>query len=256
VVVVCLDDANYLVYENKFNDLLYILLRLHEVHENTRIGVIAISSDMTLDLKESVDPRVLSIFRATDIYYPPYGEDEMRAILSNRAKQGFYPGVLSPKMLDLAVEKTFETADIRTGIDLLKQAGLNAERDARPKIVREDIQKAFGISKLVHLRYAVYSLKKDEKRLLGLIAGMENVSNGVSMSETYKAVKASIKIGYSTFYKSLKKFDTMRLVDVNYLQGRGRTRMITLRYEPDRGSVQSTLHFRIESVRRYAGQSC
>ena len=50
VLLVALDDANYLLYENEINKVLYTLLRSHETYEGTRIGVIVIISDMDVDL--------------------------------------------------------------------------------------------------------------------------------------------------------------------------------------------------------------
>ncbi|MDG6249839.1 hypothetical protein [Methanocalculus sp.] len=111
---------------------------------------------------------------------------------------------------------------------------MNSERSTRLVIERQDIEAAYEVAQYAHLDNTVRTLKKEERRLLGLIAGMEQAATGVSMSEAYDAARASARIGYSTFYKSVKKFDEMRLVDVNFLHGRGRTRMITLRYEAER----------------------
>ena len=61
VLLVALDDANYLLYENEINKVLYTLLRSHETYEGTRIGVIVIISDMDVDLTRAVDARVASV---------------------------------------------------------------------------------------------------------------------------------------------------------------------------------------------------
>ena len=50
VLLVALDDANYLLYENEINKVLYTLLRSHESYEGTRIGVIVIVSDLDVIL--------------------------------------------------------------------------------------------------------------------------------------------------------------------------------------------------------------
>jgi hypothetical protein len=51
VLLVALDDANYLLYENELNKVLYTLLRAHESYEGVRIGVIVIISDPDVDLR-------------------------------------------------------------------------------------------------------------------------------------------------------------------------------------------------------------
>ena len=88
VLLVALDDANYLLYENEINKVLYTLLRSHEAYPGTRVGVIVIVSDMDVDMGKEVDARVSSVFRPTEIYFPPYTIDESRTIIGERVMQG------------------------------------------------------------------------------------------------------------------------------------------------------------------------
>src|SRR5512136_500332 len=103
VLIVALDDANYLLYENEINKVLYTLLRSHEAYEGTRIGVIVIVSDLDIDLSRAVDARVASVFRPTEIYFPPYGNEEVAGILRDRVNQGLYPNVLPEPTFQLVV---------------------------------------------------------------------------------------------------------------------------------------------------------
>jgi cell division control protein 6 len=41
-----------------------------------------------------------------------------------------------------------------------------------------------------------------------------------------------MSIGYTRFYEIVKKMDAMRLINLQYRDGKGRTRIITLRYDP------------------------
>ncbi|HDR74101.1 MAG TPA: ORC1-type DNA replication protein [Methanoculleus sp.] len=234
VLVVCLDDANYLLYENEINRVLYTLLRAHESYPGTRIGVITVISDMNVDLLREVDVRVASVFRPTEIYFPPYSEDEVRHILAERVLQGLYPGVLSDGMLDLVAEQTMKSGDLRVGIDLIKRAALNAEHDARRCIEEEDICRAYEISKYLHLTFTIRTLKQEERGVLGRIAEMSRSEQEMASGKVFSAVKEEGAIGYTRFYEIVKKLDAMRLINLHYRQGRGRTRLITLRYDPER----------------------
>jgi cell division control protein 6 len=234
VLIVCLDDANYLLYEGEINRVLYTLLRSHEAYPGTRIGVITVISDMSVNLGEKVDARVASVFRPTDIYFPPYDCEEAKEILRQRVLQGLYPGVLSEEMLDLVVEQTMKSGDLRVGIDLIKRAGLSAERDARRQIVRDDICRAYEISRYLHLNATIRALKPEEREVLGRIAAISQDEPEMSAGAVYKAVKESLPIGYTRFWEMVRKFDGMRLINLHYREGRGRTRLITLRYEADR----------------------
>ena len=232
VLLVALDDANYLLYENELNKVLYTLLRAHESYEGVRIGVIVIISDPDVDLSRAVDARVSSVFRPTEIYFPPYGNAEVQEIMKVRVMQGFFNNVISDAMLGLVVEQTLKSGDLRVGLDLLKRAALNAERAARRSIDREDICGAYEVSRYLHLEYTVKTLKDEERKILKGLAASSNAGQDMNAGEVYKAIKEEVPVGYTRFYEIIKKMDAMRLVNLQYREGKGRTRVITLRYEP------------------------
>ncbi len=232
VLIVALDDVNYLIYEQEANDVLYSLLRAHETQPGAKTGVLVVSSDLSLDLFSALDPRVQSIFRAEEIYFPLYTRDEVRDILAYRVRHGFYPGVVSNEVLEKVVDCVVSSADLRVGIDLLKRAGFNAERRASKTISIEDVEKAYEKSRLVHLAYTIRSLKDEEKLLLKILAE----SKGEFKSgDLYKEFQAKTKLGYTIFYEMVNKLDALRLIYAESASKgeRGQTRKIALRYEPE-----------------------
>jgi len=232
VLLVALDDANYLLYENEINKVLYTLLRSHETYEGTRIGVIVIISDMDVDISRAVDARVASVFRPADIYFAPYGNEEVHEIMKTRVMQGLFQGVLSDELLDLVVKQTLSCGDLRVGIDLLKRATLSAERAARHTIGRDDICGAYEVSKYLHLSYTLKTLKDEERLILKSFAERSAKEHEMNAGEVYKSIRESLSIGYTRFYEIIKKMDAMRLINLQYRDGKGRTRIITLRYDP------------------------
>jgi cell division control protein 6 len=235
VLLVCLDDANYLLYENEINNVLYPLLRSYESFEGTRIGVILILSDMAVDLSRSIDARVSSVLCPTDIYFPPYSEEEVHTIISERVMQGFYPGVISSDMVNLVVTQTLKGGDLRVGIDLLKRAALSAERKAKRAIERDDICGAYLMSQYLHLSFSLKSLKSEEREIIKKLAELANDKKDMNAGDVYKTIRESTEISYTRFYEMVKKFDLMRLIDLEYRSGtgeKGRTRVISLRYDP------------------------
>jgi cell division control protein 6 len=234
VLLVTLDDVNYLLYENEINKVLYTLLRAHEAYPGTRIGVILIISDMSVDLTQAVDARVASVFRPTDIYFPPYSREEVAGILKERVQQGLYPQVLSEEMLTLVIDQTMQSGDLRVGIDLLKRATLTAEKAARKSVERDDICRAYEVSKFLHLSFTAKTLKPEEREVLRRIAERAKGEQEMNAGEVYRSFGKELEMGYTRFYEVVKKFDAMRLVDLEYRDGKGRTRVISLRYEPDR----------------------
>lgn len=232
VLLVALDDVNYLLYENEINKVLYTLLRAHEAYEGVRIGVIVIISDLDIDLFRAVDARVTSVFRPTEIYFPPYEPAEIREIIQVRVIQGLYPNVLSEEMLSLVIDQTQKSGDLRVGIDLLKRATMSAEHAARRSIERDDICGAYRISRYLHLSYTVKALKEEEKKILRALAEASHKEKEMNAGDVYKTITESVKIGYTRFYEVIKKLDALRLINLHYREGKGRTRLISLRYEP------------------------
>lgn len=234
VLLVALDDMNYLFYENEVDGILYSLLRAHETHPGARMGVIAILSDT--GVPHLLDPKVESVFLPEEIKFPQYSFDEVRDILSNRIRQGFFPDVVGESVLENIAQHTFSLGDLRVGIDLLKRSGLNAEKRASKTIAQEDVESAYDKSRLVHLSYMMRTLKKEEKTLLGLIADSPQSNSG----DLYKKFHEKTTLGYTRFYELLNKLGSVKLIDADFTGkgARGRSRVVKLRYKPEEVKIR------------------
>ena len=242
ILIVVLDDINYLFHEKEADNVLYSLLRAHETHPGTKIGVIAILSDDSLSYV--FDPKVGSIFLPEEILFPRYMWDEIKSILSDRAKLGFYPGVLPDAVLDVIADYTSEAGDIRVGIDLLKRSALNAEARASTSISEDDVRSAYGKSRMLHLSRTIASLGSGEQAILTILAkraGAKEQAGGkggtVETEQTagdlYAAFHESTGLGYTRFHAMLHKLTTLRLIDAEIAtEGvHGRSRRIALKYD-------------------------
>jgi len=226
ILIVALDDINYLFHEKEDEKVLYSLLRAHETNPGARIGVLSIRSDTGDDFH--FDPKIESVYLPEEIIFPRYNADEIRDILKNRINLGFYPDVVNPDILDKIVEYTTIPGDLRVGIDLLKRSALNAERKSSKKISIEDVDGAYTTSRLVHLTYILKSLRIEEKILLDLVSNYTEINSG----ELYKFFHKKSGLGYTRFYETLEKLSALKLIDTKFTgKGiRGRSRIITLRY--------------------------
>ena len=243
ILIVALDDINYLFHEKEADNVLYSLLRAYETHPGTKIGVIAILSDDSLSYV--FDPKVGSIFLPEEILFPRYAWDELKSILSDRAKLGFYPGTLSEEVLDVIVDYTAEAGDLRVGIDLLKRSALNAEERASTSISAEDVRSAYKKSRMLHLSRMIASLASGEQAILTILAKRAGAKEGGLKKETveteqtagdlYAAFRESTGLGYTRFHAMLHKLATLRLIDAEIAtEGvHGRSRRITLKYDSE-----------------------
>ncbi|MDP2215813.1 MAG: ORC1-type DNA replication protein [Methanolobus sp.] len=228
ILVVALDDINYLFHEGHADEVMYSLLRAHEQYPGARVSVIAIISDVGTSY--NFDPRVGSVFLPEEINFPRYGPGEIGDIVRNRVQHAFYPNVVPDEVCERIVEYVSTTGDLRVGIDLLKRSGLNAERRASRTTSLEDVEKAYDASRLTYLCRSIRSLTEHERTLLGLIAKGGDLQTG----DLYKSFHEITGLGYTRFYEILEKMNSSQFLDADFSgKGmRGRTRMIKTRYEP------------------------
>jgi cell division control protein 6 len=231
VLVVALDDVNYLFYENEASDSLYSLLRAHEAHSGAKVGVILISSDLDLDAMDELDSRVQSVFRPEEVFFPKYDREEIVDILRERAKRGFHEDVLGPQELDRVAELTAESGDLRVGIDLLRRAGLNAEMRASRSVAVQDVEEAYDKSKYVHLSRCLRGLSESERSLVEVIADFDGEQAGT----VYEAFHDRTGLGYTRYSEIVNKLDRLDIIEASYetLDGRGRSRKLSLTYDSE-----------------------
>jgi len=235
VVSVCLDDANYLLPNRVLNGVLFSILRLHQEFPGARAGVILPMSTMDVKLPQELDSGVLSVLQLREIFFPPYREEEIAAILGERVRRGLYPNVVSDALLGLIVGQTMRSGDLRVGLDLIRQSALLAERDGRTAIREDDVLAAYEVSRFVQLSASVRALTPPERSLLYVIADMAvGTGSYLSTGAVYDAAAEKMAMSYSSFYERLRKFDQMRLIELSHVAGNGRTREIALRWEPEK----------------------
>ncbi|ELZ95096.1 cell division control protein 6 [Haloferax mucosum ATCC BAA-1512] len=231
VLAVALDDVNYLFYENEATDTLGSLLRAHEAQSGARIGVIIISSDLSLDVIDELDGRVQSVFRPEEVFFPRYDVDEIVDILRGRTKRGFHEDVIGAPELDQVAEFTADSGDLRVGIDLLRRAGLHAEMRASRTVDMEDVEAAYDKSKYVHLSRCLQGLSDPERELVRVVAEYDGERAGA----VYEAFNEETGLGYTRYSELVNKLDQLGVIEARYteIEGRGRTRSISLAYDAD-----------------------
>ncbi|MBR3213567.1 MAG: ORC1-type DNA replication protein, partial [Methanosphaera sp.] len=228
-LIVALDDINHLFASNMISEVFYDILRAYESFEGVRTGLFGVLSD--LDFRHVLDQNVGSIFNANEINFNPYTYDETYKILEERVRLGFFPGVISDDLIEQITDYTYESGDLRLGIDLLRTSGNNAEINASRKITQEDVDKAIKSATSMSLNYILDTLNENEQKLLLYIAraSEEELTSG----KLYKGYKRENNISYPTFNRLVNKLEFYRLIDTTYTStGKvGNSRIITLRFD-------------------------
>jgi cell division control protein 6 len=232
VLIVALDDVNYLFYEDEASDTLYSLLRAHEAHSGAKIGVIVVSSDLDLNVIEELDSRVQSVFRPEEVYFDAYGEREIVDILQERVKRGFREEAVGPQVLDRVAEHTADSSgDLRVGIDLLRRAGLNAEMRGSTEVNTDDVDEAYEKAKYVHLSRHLRGLSESEAALVRVLADHD----GKRAGDVFDVFSEETGLGYTRYSEIINKLEQLGLIDAEYssVEGRGRSRTLSLSYDAD-----------------------
>jgi cell division control protein 6 len=227
VLLVVLDDMDHLFYDRYANEILYDILRAHEVFPGAKTGIFSIVSSTEFLYK--LDDRVRSMFRPQEIYFPPYSAGEMYDILKRRAELGFFAGVIGDELVEKIATYAYEHGDLRLGIELLRVSAHIAESHASRKITEEHVEEAYAKSRVATLRSLVEPLSKEEKLLLKLLCEAEQ---GITSGKLYERFSKASGLSYTKFYRILTKLEELRLVDTKVASGdkRGRSREIFLRH--------------------------
>lgn len=233
-LVIALDDVNYLFQSKTANKVFYDMLRAYEEYPGVKTAIFAILSD--LEFKYAFDKNVNSVFIPQEIHFPLYSYSEIEDILRDRAKAGFFPGVLPDDILEQIAMYTHENGDLRVGINLLKSCGNFAEANASREITQEHFDQAIESLVSINVAETLHALNDSEKELLKIIVDWDGVCRAGELAEMYKQKTNS---SYASFNRLLDKLEFVRLVDTKFTgKGvRGNSREIILRFNPEEYTI-------------------
>ncbi len=231
-LIVCLDDADYLIAAGTYNTLLYQLLRLYERWEDLRgAGIFAVTNDLRLNLYAEADCAVRSVFYPTEITFSPYTTAEIREILGDRVRQGLYPGVVPAGVLDLVAKVTADIRDIRTGIDLVRAATTRAGAEGRRRVTRRDVLDVVSGVKSPVLAARTAALTSGERALLYRLAEQSLSGDDAMMAGTvFEEVQEYLAVGKTTYHARLRRLADAGIVDLLWTR---KGHEVFLHYSPD-----------------------
>jgi cell division control protein 6 len=234
-IIVVLDEVDHLL-RHSGDDIIYKLMRIDE--DGSRAGTLSailISQEQVLDMLENA---VISrLGRSNHIRVPPYDENGLLKLATQRREIGLVTGTCTDDILNLISQAAAPSGDARQAIELLEGAAKRAESSGRSLIEPKDVQKT-----VITLPNNVDSMNIEEIPshamlvLLGLCRRLkkkENVTSGeaeklyhVVCEEYDQAPK-----GHTTFWKHLKRLAQEDIIVSKTAKsdvGRGRTQHISM----------------------------
>ncbi len=140
-VILVIDEIDSLVDKNG-DDVLYSFTRANErMGKGGFVSLIGISNSLTF--KDKLDPRVRSSLSEEETVFNPYTVEQLREILSERAKLAFSEGAITDAAINLcAAMAGREHGDARKAIDLLRVAAELTEREHSLKVEEKHVRAA------------------------------------------------------------------------------------------------------------------
>ncbi len=238
IYIIVLDEIDFLVRKHG-DDVLYKLTRINEMLDRAKVSIIGITN--SVKFVESLDPRVKSSLGEEEIVFPPYNAEQLKDILSHRAKMAFRDGALDKEVIPLcAALAAREHGDARRALDLLRVAGEIAERLGDSKVKREHVMKAREEIERDRVADVVRSLPLHSKLVLASVlaasGGRGSVTTG-EIYEWYRKVVRRLGIEEVTFRRIsgiIGELDMLGIIQARVVsRGRyGKTRLIEIAADP------------------------
>ncbi|MFX1418496.1 MAG: Cdc6/Cdc18 family protein [Promethearchaeota archaeon] len=137
-LLVVLDELSYLI--NKNEDLIYSLTRINDdaLKGDQRLSIIGIVRDISC--LNNLDNSTMSTLQRNIIEFKKYSKDQIFDILKYRATISLKKNALSDKMIEMISEITFNSSDIRCGLNIIWRACKIAESKNLKYIDAESIR--------------------------------------------------------------------------------------------------------------------
>jgi len=175
-MLIVLDELSYLI--NKQEDLIYSLTRINDdnLKGDQRISLIGIVRDISC--LNNLDNSTLSTLQRNIIKFNKYSKDQIFDILKYRAKISLKKNVLSDRMIKMISDITYNTDDVRYGLNILWRACKIAESKNLNYVTAECIRlgnqdllpfSTWDILKYMNLQKLTF--------LLAIIKGLNNRDN-------------------------------------------------------------------------------
>ena len=213
-VVLVFDEAD------KLDDFDFLYSILEEIYRRS-IFLINNDSSWLSELEDRIKSRLMPEM----LEFRPYNNKEIDGIIRERIKYAFFENVWQEEAVELAVEKTFELGDIRSGLYLLREAGNAAEDRSSRKITLDDIKKA--LEKLPDFSSKNTSELEEEKKF---ILDIIKKNSGKKIGEIYKEYQAAGgKAVYKTFQRKIAKLEKDNFISTEKITGgkEGKTTIIS-----------------------------
>lgn len=177
---------------DKVEDFDFLYMILEEVFRRS-VLLITNYKEWMIELDERVKSRLVP----DKLEFQQYNEKETEGILRIRIEYAFVPGCWEESAIKMIAKKTSEIKDIRSGLYLLRQAGMIAEDRSQRKITAEHA--AIALGKLDEFTVKSKENLEDETKI---ILDILKESDSIKIGDLHKKY---LEKGGTASYKSFRR---------------------------------------------------
>jgi cell division control protein 6 len=164
---------------------------------------------------DELDQRIKSRLLPELLEFKRYNLAETKGILKQRIDYAFVPGCWDENALDAISAKSFELEDIRSGLHMLREAGLAAEAKSSRKVNIEHVKDAF--TKMDEFSIKPRSDLDDDMQM---ILDIVKANSGSRIGDLFKIYQSSGGPSvYKTFQRKIRKLSDGKFVSINTIRG-------------------------------------
>lgn len=195
---------------DKVEDFDFLYTMLEQIYRRSII-LITNHKEFLLQIDERIKSRLLPDL----LEFRAYTKAETTGILEQRCSLAFHDNVWEPAAFSLIAEKAFQSGDMRSGLHLMKEAGLNAEAASSRKILPEHAQKALESLEQMSIKNSE-DLEDETRSILKIV----KESQGQKIGELFKRYQeAGGSSSYKTFQRKVQKLADNRFISVKKITG-------------------------------------
>ncbi|MHA1974158.1 MAG: Cdc6/Cdc18 family protein [Candidatus Hodarchaeales archaeon] len=224
VLLLCLDEVDYLLRDKKSQDVLYSFIREYEglnTRMKGRISLVLVSRDPNFFML--MDSAIVSSLSQHLVVFKKYNKEQLFDILIRRASEGLYESSYSDEIIKVITSISYRKGDVRYAIELLWRAAKIADREKEASINFEHIRRAQA-SILPLKREIILDLPTNLKIVLEslvLLLQHDLEKSSVSITEVREKYEELCSINgyeprkYTQFWKYVKNLERHGLVELN-----------------------------------------
>ena len=245
--ILILDEIDHVQYDSNYepSDFFYRLLRGEgKLKRGINLSVWLVSNEL-LEVDLRLDSRVESAMSDEAVFFPPYGEEELEAILEPRLERAFHAGAVPEDVFEHGVRTAARRwGDARKALTLFRQAGERAgEQDLKQlttdslDATLETTDKAAFLAKARRLPDShigvLVAITARRNRHTGAVAQPVTTARIAEVLED-DAIDERYRLGRRAIREVVRNLETMGLVEtwIDATGGASRVTQIETTFEP------------------------